>query len=121
MEMLAAHKIELVSRQAIAATPDKRRRGSLRKAAYFLSRLIYCEGKREIDAQIAKASIEEANPKDARILNEEVGKVAIRLYPSAVKRFDEGMKAYIANSGGDEDAALKNTEFAKLCEKGIPT
>ena len=117
MEMLAACAIETVCRKAIAETPDRKRRGSLRKAAYFMSRLIYLRGKKDIDGQLATAVGAEPNPKDARKLYAEVGKVAVRLFPTAVKRFDEGMKAYIAKSGGDEDAALKNTAFAESLER----
>jgi len=116
MEILAACAIETVCRKAIAETPDKRRRGSLRKAAYFLSRLVYLGGKKEIDGQIAKTVSAEPNPRDASKLYGEAGKVALRLFPSAVRRFDDGMKAYLAKSGGDEDAALKNTAFAESLE-----
>jgi hypothetical protein len=120
VQMLVATQIEQAVRQKIAdSTSDRQRRGALRKAAYFLVRVVYLMNREGIDNKIIKAKGEPSNQQATQTFATEIRQIVDRSYIESVKHFDQTMKAYLAEEGSDDDAALKNTKFAVKLEKAV--
>ena len=56
LKILAARVVEEECRKSIGSIEDKRERGSLRKGAYYLARIIYLKHSSKIDPSLAKAA-----------------------------------------------------------------
>jgi hypothetical protein len=120
VQMLAAAQIEGALREMIAESEgDRKRRGALRKAAYFLARAVYLQNRAEIEAEIKNLNGVTFNQPSAQEFSQKIKKLVGQSYTGVVKIFDQAMKAYVDSEGGDEDAALKNTKFAKALEKAV--
>ncbi len=112
LQILAARSLEENCRAYIAAIQDKQLRGSLRKGSYYLARIVYLKKQGKIDDLIVKASPQERKAEVARKLTEAISSIAKDSMEDARKIFQEAMKQYLNNEWGNEDAALKNSEFA---------
>jgi len=112
LQILAARSLEEACRAGIAAIVDKQERGSLRKGAYYLARTIYLKQQTKIDDLIVKASQQDRKADVARTLVHAISVIANASQDEARKVFQQALKDYLTQEGGNEDAALKNSEFA---------
>ena len=117
LQILAARCLEESCRSGIAGIQDKRERGSLRKGAYYLARIVYLRQQSQIEDLVAKASPEGRKADVARELIGAVTKVGGVTFDEARNLFKHALKDYLASMGGNEDAALKNSEFARRVDK----
>jgi hypothetical protein len=113
LQILAARCLEEGCRDGIAAIVDKQERGSLRKGAYYLARIIYLKQQSRIDDLIVNASPQDPKAAVARKLVNAISAIAKASQEEARKVFRQALRDYLAKEGGNEDAALKNSEFAK--------
>jgi hypothetical protein len=113
LQILAARSLEEACRTGIAAIQDKQERGSLRKGAYYLARIIYLKHQSKIDDLIVKASPQNRKAEVARKLVDAVSAIAKASQDDARKVFRQALQSYLTKEGGNEDAALKNSEFAR--------
>ncbi len=122
MEILAARCLEEGCRSGIASIKDKQKRGSLRKGTFYLSRIIYLKEKAGIDDLIRESSLRERKATVTRHLIEEISPIVDRSFADACDVFRQTMKDYLGKEGGNEDAALKNSAFARrvdICAKQV--
>ena len=120
LQILAARRLEESCRSGIGAIADKKERGSLRKGAFYLARIVYLKKKAEIDELISKASSQDRKAAVARELIETLAALGNNSFDDARKIFSEALGQYLDDEGGNEDAALKNTKFAQLVD-GLAT
>ncbi len=113
LEILAARVLEESCRKGIAAIKDKKERGSLRKGAYYLARIVYLLKVADIRTHIEAATVESRAAKPAKTLIDQLRSIGDASFGDARAIFVNALDAYLAVEGGNEDAALKNTEFAK--------
>ena len=113
LQILAARCLEESCRSGIAAIQDKQQRGSLRKGAFYLARIAHLKHQPKIDALLAETSRQDRKANVARKFIEAVSKIGKDSFDDARKTFNQALQTYLAKEGGNEDAALKNTEFAK--------
>ena len=112
LQIMAARCLEEGCRSGIAGIQDKRERGSLRKGAYYLARIIYLRQQTKVDNLVAKASSQDRKAEVARKLIADISQVVTMSFDDARKLFQQALKDYLAKEGGNEDAALKNSAFA---------
>lgn len=112
LQILAARCLEESCRAVMKEIQDKRERGSLRKGAYYLARIIYLKEQNNIDGLVADASARERQAAVARKLIDAVTQKGKDTFDDARKIFGRSLKAYVKVEGGNEDAALKNSRFA---------
>lgn len=117
LQILAARCLEQSCRLGIAAIQDKQKRGSLRKGAFYLGRIVYLKHKGEIDSLIAKASAQDRRADIARQLIEALNTIGEKSFDDARITFNKALEDYVKKEGGNEDAALKNTRFATLVDE----
>jgi predicted transcriptional regulator len=113
LQILAARALEEGCRAGSAAIVDKKERGSLRKGAYYLARILYLQHQTRIEDLILKASPSERKAEVARKLVDAISTIAEASQEDARKVFRQALQDYLAKEGGNEDAALKNSMFAK--------
>lgn len=113
-QMLVASKLESAVRTLIAseAKTDKKRRGVLRKAAFFIARGIYVRQRSEFATLLEEANGETSASRMQAVINK-IESLAKKHFQVVVKTFDRAIEIHIKSTGGDSDAALKNTKFAK--------
>jgi 16S rRNA A1518/A1519 N6-dimethyltransferase RsmA/KsgA/DIM1 with predicted DNA glycosylase/AP lyase activity len=85
----------------------------LRKGAFYLARIAHLKHQPKIDALLAETSPQDRKANVARKFIEAVSKIGKDSFDDARKTFNQALQTYLAKEGGNEDAALKNTEFAK--------
>jgi hypothetical protein len=117
LQILAARCLEESCRSGISNIIDKRERGSLRKGAYYLARIIYKKQQRHIDDLVSKASTQVRKMEVSKQLIEEVTKGAKAAFGEARTIFTNALEQYLKIDGGNEDAALKNSEFARQVDE----
>ena len=117
LQILAARVLEEACRASIGSILDKQVRGSLRKGAYYLARIIYLKKKSEIDPILAAAATQERRADVSRNVLDSVSAIAKSSVESSRKVFAQALKDYLAKEGGNEDAALKNSAFAKSVDE----
>jgi len=113
LQILAARSLEEGCRSGIADIQSTQERGSLRKGAYYLARCIYLKHQAKIDELVSMAAREARKAEVARKLIDEISGVVKASFNNARKLFQEALKDYLEKEGGNEDAALKNSLFAK--------
>jgi hypothetical protein len=135
LQILVARCLEESCRSGIAAIQEKREKGSfekgsfeekrekgsLRKGAYYLARIVYLKKQRYIDDLVTKASSKDQKADVARGLSEAVTKASVETFDDARNTFNLALKDYLDSRGGNEDAALKNSEFARLVDTQAET
>jgi hypothetical protein len=117
LQILAARRLEEDCRSGIGNIEAKEVRGSLRKGAYYLARVIYLKHKREISELILKAATQDRKADVARKFIKEISNFVAASFDDARNLFQQVLKDYLVQKGGNEDAALKNTEFAKRMDQ----
>ena len=113
---LVAREIEQVCHEGIGKIDDKHARGSLRKGAYYLARIVYRRNEKKIDAIVQAGAQKQRTAKIARDLVKEGHKIALDSYDQAQAVFVKALKDYLRTAGGNEDSALKNTQFAEAVD-----
>ncbi|MBI4024684.1 MAG: AIPR family protein [Verrucomicrobia bacterium] len=117
MQILAARVLEEECRSSIGAIQDKRKRGSLRKGAYYLARIVYLQQQKEIDEVLAEVARQERKVEISRKVITSVTDVAKRVTDHCQEIFYQAVQDYLQKEGGNEDAALKNSAFAQLVDE----
>ncbi len=117
MQILAARVLEEECRASIAAIQDKRKRGSLRKGAYYLSRIIYRQQQNKIDEVLAEVAHQERKVEISREVITSITDIAKRVMDHSQEIFNQAVQDYLQKEGGNEDAALKNSAFAQLVDE----
>jgi len=59
------------------------------------------------------------NQHTAKAFSDKLLLFADKSFSGIVKIFNKTMKSYLESEGGDEDAALKNTKYAKALERAV--
>ena len=117
LQILAARRLEESCRSGIAAIHDKKERGSLRKGAFYLARIVYLKQQSKVDSLVTKASPQDRKANVARKLIAALDKIGKDSFDDASKVFKQGLEAYLKKEGGNEDAALKNSKFANQVDE----
>lgn len=117
LQILAARELEEACRASIGTLADKLERGSLRKGAYYLARIIYRKQSKQIDAILGDAASKDRKASVSRAVIESVAPIAKASLDSSRKVFAQALKDYLSREGGNEDAALKNAAFARLVDE----
>ena len=116
LQIFAARVMEEACREKIVQIKDKLKKGSLRKGAYYLARIVYVAGRNAIDAEIGQAAKNEPKADIAKKLKTLLAGRVESCYAAAQKVFEKALAEYLKKEGGNEDAALKNTAFATLVD-----
>ena len=117
LQILAARRLEESCRSGIAEIHDKKERGSLRKGAFYLARIIYLKKQIKIDHLVANASPQTRKADVVRKLIDSLATIGKDSFDDARKVFKQGLDNYLKLEGGNEDAALKNTKFANQIDE----
>lgn len=113
LQMLGARFAELRCRSLIKTASTKAELGSLKKGAFYLARMSYLLGQAEIDQAIGMLSVLPPTKKEANSLRTTVDAIVGQHFEKAQALFLAELKGYLETKGTNEDAALKNQEFAK--------
>jgi len=117
LQILAARCLEESCRSGIAGIVEKRERGSLRKGAFYMARIVYRNQQSKIDDLVAKASPQDRKADVARKLIDALATIGKKSFDDARKTFNQALQKYLAKEGSNEDAALKNSAFATLVDE----
>lgn len=118
LEILAARAMETECRGGIAAVGDKKERGALRKGAYYIARIAYLMNETTIKEEIDQAvKSKEREPNLASGVIEKASMAAIETFAAAYRLFLLTLEDYLEEHEGNEDAALKNTAFARKIDE----
>lgn len=117
LRILAARVLEEQCRKTINSIQDKRERGSLRKGAYYLARIIYRQHGNQIDAILSNAAGKPRKATTAREVVDSISAVGVASAGDARVVFELALVDYIQQHGSNEDAALKNSAFARLVDE----
>ena len=113
LQFVTAHLLDEGCRNKIAAIADLKKRASLRKAAFYLDHLVYLLNKPALDKAVEEGAKKQP---DAKIIDGLKLKVTAALnssFDTAAKSFEKSLADYLKGKGSDEDAALKNMQFAE--------
>jgi len=116
LEIVAARCIEEACRKRISDVV-KQERGPLKKGAYYMARIVFKQHEKEIRDLVAARKDSDRKPDVAKKLIVAISKLGNLGFDSARLVFEQALKEYLVRDGGNEDAALKNTEFAKLVDE----
>lgn len=117
LQILAARVIELACRDGVGKSGNKNEKGSLRKGAYYLARIVYKRNAEKID-EIVQSSAQESRSKKVSLnLVKKVREIALGSYDQAQDIWLKALKNYLRTAGGNEDSALKNTKFMETVDK----
>jgi hypothetical protein len=117
LQILAARCLEEDCRLGIGNIEIKQERGSLRKGAYYLARVIYLKHQSEIDDLIKTTANQDRKADVSRKFIADISNFVTASFDAARNHFQQALKEYLSKKGGNEDAALKNTEFAKSMDQ----
>jgi hypothetical protein len=116
LQILSARCLEEESRRLVNTVADKADKGHLRKGAYYLARIVYLLKKSEIDLAIEQLKAEEPRSENAKSLIRSVRNHAEDSFEPAKDVFLATLRSYLATDAGNEDAALKNSKFARAVD-----
>ncbi len=116
LEIVAARCIEEACRKRISEVV-KQERGPLKKGAYYLARIVFKQHEKEIRELVVARKDSDRKPDVAKKMIVAISKLGNSGFDSARPVFEQALKEYLVRDGGNEDAALKNTEFAKLVDE----
>ncbi len=117
LEILSARCLEEESRRLVNKVADKAEKGHLRKGAYYLARIIYLLKRLDIARAISEMKAEEPRSESAKRLMSIVQEHARASFESAKNVFLTTLQSYLATDAGNEDAALKNSKFARAVDE----
>jgi hypothetical protein len=113
LQFIAAHVLVQGCREKVASASSASRKGALRKAGFYLAGIIHARYEAEFDQAIKVAVAESPSDKVAKSLISEAKRLVDTGYSQAVSIFEQVLKTFVEKNGKDEDAALKNSDFAK--------
>ena len=116
LEMFTSWVLCEACKERITAAKDKTVRGALRKGTYFIARLIYIARRERLEKLISEQATHEASPASTRLIRQQAEDAHQVFYGGAVDHFTSMRSKFLAEQGGNEDAALKNLSFVKLME-----
>ena len=122
VQILVATKLEGAIRQQIAETAkdNRKQRGALRKAAYFLARGVYLLNQQVIENDLR--TISSTTPPTQQLMEalaKRMDAIAVNSFKKLVRAFEQTVGTYTEKHGGDADAALKNSKFAQEFERNV--
>ncbi len=113
LQILSARVLEEAARADISMIIDKTMRGSLRKGGYYLARIVYLKKADKIAEILTKVANGQRKAGVSDKVVKSVRTIARATMPEARNLFTKALNEYVAKEGGNEDAALKNSEFAR--------
>jgi hypothetical protein len=120
LEILFAWMIRDDCSKRITAKTNKKEKGALRKAAYFLAWLIKTASNDALTALLDKQQIQSPSPTVVDSVQRLATSSSTAWFDKSVTHFNATVKTFIRTSGGNEDSALKNTNFVKSLGEGWP-
>lgn len=123
LQFIAAHFLVQGCREKVASISSVSRKGALRKAGFYLAGIIHARYQSDLEKVIKTAAAESPSAKVVDSLLSELTKRVDMGFSQAVSIFESELKVFVEVNGKDEDAALKNSEFAKMvfkAAKSIP-
>ncbi len=118
LEILMAWFLREECGKRIAAEADKKKKGELRKATYFLGWLLKLATEEQIDKLLDKHQENAPDPTVKDAFARLAKSSSSQWFDKAVEHFHKARKAFIKEHGGNEDSALKNTQFVeRLAQK----
>jgi hypothetical protein len=118
LEMVTAWLLREECGKLIAAETDKKKKGALRKATYFLAWLIKLAVDGSLTELLDKQQQELANPKVKEAMAQFVQRACAVWFERSVEHFHNSRNAFIKQHGGNEDSTLKNTQFVEFLAAG---
>jgi|GEM_PF-590228 len=113
LQFIAAHVLVQRCRENVTSVSSASKKGALRKAGFYLAGIIHARYQAELEKAIKAAADESPTSKIAESLLSELRKRVESGFSQAVSIFERELKAFVETNGKDEDAALKNSAFAK--------
>jgi AIPR protein len=113
LQILVARCLEESCRSGIGAMQNKHEKGSLRKGAFYLARIVYKRQQSYFDGLVTESSSQQRKPDIARKLIDAVNEKGKESFEDARDTFNQSLNDYVLKEGGNEDAALKNSKFAE--------
>jgi len=119
VQMLLAARLESTVRERISdVSANRKRRGNLKKAAFFIARGVYLKEKASFGKFLGSAR-SKVSVSMAKEFAKSVDELVSKQFDLVVRAFDKAVKAHLKSTGGDSDAALKNTRFARDFESAV--
>ena len=115
--MAAAHLILTECRKrALKPTKaaGKEGKAKLRKARYYLARIVFVKGERKIRDSIEMLKGQSGTAKEVQLFSKGILEQVAVHFPKAAELLETALAEFQAKHGGDLDVALKNEEFALL-------
>lgn len=113
LQFIAAHVLVQGCREKVTSVSSASKKGALRKAGFYLAGIIHARYHVELEKAIKTAANESPAATITESLLSELRKRVESGFSQAVSIFEKELKAFVDTNGKDEDAALKNSEFAK--------
>ena len=113
LQFVAAHVLVQRCREKVEAISPVASKGALRKAGFYLAGIIRVRYGDSLAKSIKTASGESPSTKVAQTLLSDIQKHVNTGFQSAVDIFEKELFTFVELNGKDEDAALKNSDFAK--------
>lgn len=113
LEFVVAHVLVQECRNKVATQSLANQKGALRKAGFYLAGIIRARYRNALEQAVNTAALEDPSLKVAQSLITQVKKLVHSGFSQAVRLFEKELKAFIDQHGKDEDAALKNSDFAR--------
>lgn len=120
LEILFAWKVREYCNKQIGIITNKKKKGALRKASYFLGWLMKTASTQKLSELLDRLQIQEPGPAGAKKIIEFADSICAQWFEKAVQHFNMTVKKFLKSSGGNEDSTLKNTGFVKLLNEGWP-
>jgi hypothetical protein len=111
LEILFAWLLREECGKRIAAELDKRKKGALRKATYFLGRLIYLAVRDKVDELLDAHQGNSPDPRTKEAFEKLAQQACAQWFDRSVGHFHNSRDHFIEQHGGTEDSTLKNTQF----------
>jgi hypothetical protein len=112
LQFIAAHVLVQRCRENVTALSSSSRKGALRKAGFYLAGIIHTRNHENLEKAIRAGAAEPPSAKIAQALVAEFQRYVDAGFSGAVNVFERQLRAFVDSNGKDEDAALKNSDFA---------
>ena len=117
LELAAAHLILTECRKR-ALKPTKATgkdgKAKLRKARYYLARIVFVKGEKKIRESIAALKGQSGTAKEVQLFSKAILEQVDGHFPKAAEMLETALSEFQVRHGGDLELAMKNEEFARL-------
>ncbi len=110
---VAAHVLVQSCREKVALISASNRKGALRKAGFYLAGIVHSRNEVVLQTAIQEAAAQPPSVRVAQNLVSTFRKCVDVHFAQAVHTFERELRDFVDVNGKDEDAALKNSDFAK--------